>query len=70
MPFYQRLGDVPAKRHVVFREDGSFDIEGYRHAIRVLITAQEILKLLRDLWRMRGQALAIALLHSLIAPCA
>ena len=22
MPFYQRLGDVPAKRHVVFREEG------------------------------------------------
>jgi len=22
MPFYQRLGEVPAKRHVVFREDG------------------------------------------------
>jgi ribonucleoside-diphosphate reductase alpha chain len=25
------------------REDGSFDVEGYRHAVRVLIVAQEIL---------------------------
>ena len=23
MPFYQRLGDVPRKRHVVFRENGT-----------------------------------------------
>ena len=23
MPFYQRLGDVPRKRHIVFRENGT-----------------------------------------------
>src|SRR3974377_1487983 len=23
MPFYQRLGEVPRKRHIVFREDGN-----------------------------------------------
>jgi len=23
MPFYQRLGDVPRKRHIQFREDGN-----------------------------------------------
>ncbi len=23
MPFYQRLGDVPRKRHIEFREDGN-----------------------------------------------